>query len=432
VKNDLLQGAKRVAGILRDAGHQAYFAGGCVRDDLLGRVPKDYDIVSDARPEQVVALFRRTIEVGAAFGVVKVLMGHDRDYEVATFRTEGTYTDGRRPDEVVYSDDWLEDVARRDFTINALLMDPVSGNILDAVEGREDLAAGLIRAVGTAERRFAEDKLRMLRAVRFAARFGFEIEAGTRRAIEQHAGELSGVSKERIVAELEGIFRGRAGHGFEQLAALGLLSPALAYVQGDAQPALVERMQRFEKLCERLNEGAARMVAWTLTIDGLSRKAAEAALRGMKLSREVIRSALYLLDALGEFSTDSDNPQEAVGPFSSELEAVNEPSIASPERAGIMRLAANSEASMTEVFFAVHQGDDGTIVRRFRRARADLAARPLPPRPLVTGGDLQTLGMRPGRAFKDILRAVDDAVLERRVTTRDEGLAWVQRYLTAG
>ena len=403
MKDDLRQGADRVTAILREAGYQAYFAGGCVRDQLLGLAPKDYDIVTDARPGQVVALFKRTIEVGAAFGVVKVLMARGRDYEVATFRTDGSYSDGRRPDEVVYSDDWREDVARRDLTINALLMDPVTEEVLDAVGGRSDLEAGLIRAVGAPARRFEEDKLRMLRAVRFAARFDFSIEPETRDAIRRYASELSAVSKERIVAELEGIVRGRPELGFRELHMLGLLGPALPHVPPSAHSTLIVRMGRLSAAADGLTLAQRYVVAWAVSLDGLDSKPAEAALRALKLSREAIRGALRLRDAWSVLRGCDD-----------------------PARASVMRLAAADDADVVAAFQAVMLGPS-VPVDRFCRARQDLAERPLPPRPVVTGADLKAMGLPPGRAFKDILNAVDDAVLERRVSTRDEGLAMVDQ-----
>src|SRR5262249_5445077 len=158
----LIEGAREVAKTLRERGFEAYFAGGCVRDLLLGRPPKDVDLVTDALPGEVSAIFKRTVQVGAAFGVVRVLAGPQHEYEIATYRTETEYSDGRRPDRVAYSKSKEEDVHRRDFTINALLMDPVSGEVLDFVGGREDLGKKLIRAVGDPERRFHEDRLRML------------------------------------------------------------------------------------------------------------------------------------------------------------------------------------------------------------------------------------------------------------------------------
>ncbi len=404
MKDDLRKGADRVTAVLREAGYQAYLAGGCVRDQLLGLTPKDYDIVTDARPEQVVGLFRRTIEVGAAFGVVKVLVSRDRDYEVATFRTEGTYSDGRRPDEVVYSDDWREDVARRDLTINALLMDPETDEVLDAVGGRRDLEAGVIRAVGEPARRFEEDKLRMLRAVRFAARFDFELEERTRAAIEASASALSVVSKERIVAELEGIFRGHPGVGFRLLDGLGLLAPALPHVAESARGNLVERMQRFETHLADLPTADKYTVGWAATIDGLTRKVSEKALRDLKLSRETIRVALRLQEALPSL-VEADGATEA----------------------RVMRLAASDDAARLLAFFRVMLGADDPAVDRFIVAAKDIADHPLPARPAVTGDDLKALGMRPSRAFKEILEAVDDAVLERRVTDRSQALTLAEQ-----
>ena len=184
-----LRAARGIAKTLKDAGFAAYFAGGCVRDLLLGGAPKDFDVATSARPEQVAALFEHTLEVGAHFGVilvVDVIEGERIATEVATFRHDGAYLDGRRPEAVRFSDDPREDVLRRDFTINGMLLDPaLSGEdaVLDFVGGRADLQAGLVRAIGDAEVRFEEDKLRMLRGVRFAARLGFAIEAGTMAAI---------------------------------------------------------------------------------------------------------------------------------------------------------------------------------------------------------------------------------------------------------
>ena len=408
MKDDLRQGADKVCAVLREAGHQAYLAGGCVRDELLGLRPKDYDIVTDARPDEVARLFRRTLLVGAAFGVVKVLWSGGRDYEVATFRTEGAYSDGRRPDEVVYSDDWREDVARRDLTINALLKDPVTDEVLDAVGGRDDLAVGLVRAVGEPARRFQEDKLRMLRAVRFSARFRFRLEDETARAIQAHASGLSSVSKERIVAELEGIFRGHPGLGFSMMQRLGLIEPALPHVAADLRPPLIARMQRLEQIVPP--EASERYaIGWAVTLEGLAGKAAEQALRALKLSREMIRGALRLHGARG--ALDSDAPSTS---------------------AAIMRLAAADDAGRLAAFQRVLLGDDHPAVARFAAARRDLEVRPLPARPAIGGEDLKALGVRPGRAFKEILTAVDDAVLERRVTSRDEALALAQHLAHGG
>ena len=197
---------------LREAGHVAYFAGGCVRDELLGLDPVDYDVATDARPDAIQAMFRKTAAVGASFGVVLVKEAGGV-VEVATFRSDGPYSDSRRPDRVEFADA-AHDAQRRDFTINALFLDPLAaedsasihGHVIDHVGGMADLRARVIRAVGDPERRLAEDHLRALRAVRFAARFGFAIEQGTASAIREHASDLEGVSRERVGDELRRMF----------------------------------------------------------------------------------------------------------------------------------------------------------------------------------------------------------------------------------
>src|SRR5437899_12030590 len=193
--------ANSICDALRRSGYQALLVGGCVRDLLLGREPADYDVTTAATPDQVAALFPESVAVGAQFGVILI----PRDgvkVEVATFRSDTGYSDGRHPDSVVYSKAPKEDVQRRDFTINGLLMRHDTGEVLDFVGGQEDLKAGMIRAIGDPERRFAEDKLRMMRAGRFAGRFGFEIEETTFHAIQRHAQEIQQVSPERLREEL--------------------------------------------------------------------------------------------------------------------------------------------------------------------------------------------------------------------------------------
>src|SRR6267142_2108448 len=202
------QHATAIVGTLREHGHLAYFCGGCVRDLLLGREPADYDVTTDATPDQVMRIFPETYAVGAQFGVVLVPISGEsanepatappsskaNTVEVATFRSDVGYSDGRHPDQVRYSKDPREDVERRDFTVNGLLLDPIKDEVLDFVGGRKDLDAGIIRAIGEPERRFGEDKLRMLRAVRFAARFGYTIEPLTFAAIQKLASQIYQVS----------------------------------------------------------------------------------------------------------------------------------------------------------------------------------------------------------------------------------------------
>src|SRR5258708_6225774 len=221
---------------LHQRGFQAYLVGGCVRDVLLKREPADYDVATSATPAQIMEIFPDTYAVGVQFGVVLVPLPEDQRacadesatpksqaVEVATFRCDLGYSDGRRPDEVRFSQDPREDVARRDFTINGMLLDPVSGEVLDFVGGRKDLEAGIVRTIGDPERRFAEDKLRMLRAVRFAARFEYEIETGTIAAVRRQAQEIHAVSRERVRDELTRMLtEGHARRAFLLLHASGL------------------------------------------------------------------------------------------------------------------------------------------------------------------------------------------------------------------
>ena len=224
---------------LRQEGYSAYFAGGCVRDQLMGIPPKDYDVATNARPEQVMRLFPHTVAVGAEFGVVLVL-SEGQQVEVATFRSDGNYADGRHPDEVIYTDDARLDVMRRDFTINGLLWDPLTETLLDYVGGCDDIRNRFIRTIGDPSQRFREDKLRMMRAARFSARFGFELEAATRDTIQVMADQILQVSKERLRDELIKILtEGYASRGIQLLETLRLLRPILPEIsdlQGVEQP----------------------------------------------------------------------------------------------------------------------------------------------------------------------------------------------------
>ena len=234
--------AAQIVAQLRAAGHQAYFVGGCVRDLLLGREPKDFDVATSALPDQVLAMFEKTFAVGAHFGVVLVCTPGEQEIvtEVATFRSDGAYSDGRHPDAVRFSQSPQEDVQRRDFTINGMMLDPENGEVLDLVGGVNDLRAGLIRAIGDPSERFTEDKLRMLRGVRFAARFSFNLEPATARAIQQLAPAVHQVSRERVREELTRMLtEGHARRAFELLDSHGLLAqvlPEVVKMKGVAQP----------------------------------------------------------------------------------------------------------------------------------------------------------------------------------------------------
>src|SRR5208282_4734193 len=269
--------ATEIVRTLRGHAHKAYLVGGCVRDLLLKREPADYDVATDATPDEVMRIFPRTWAVGAQFGVVLVPVENEKQVlrfaqddndrgvvEVATFRSDGLYTDGRHPDQVTYTRDPKEDVQRRDFTINGLLLDPLNNEVLDYVGGRADLNAGIIRAIGQPERRFAEDKLRMLRAVRFAARFGYQIDPATFEAIRALRSEIHQVSRERMRDELvKMVTEGQARRAFELLDQTGLLKEVLPEV---------DKMHGIEQPPQFHPEGDV-WVHTLLLLDGLPEKA---------------------------------------------------------------------------------------------------------------------------------------------------------------
>jgi len=401
-RDDALRaGADEVARVLVENGHRAFFAGGCVRDLVLGHAPKDYDIATDAHPDRVLRLFRRTVMVGAAFGVVRVIIDHGKEYEIATFRTEGVYADGRRPEEVAYTDSEKEDVERRDFTINALLLDPRDDEVIDHVGGLADLHAGLIRAVGDPVLRFAEDKLRMLRAVRFVARFGFDVEPRTLEAIHQHATDLGQVSVERIVMELQAIWASaRPGLGMRLLASTGLLNVAISSLtSADVEPLA----SRFDRL---VGVADPALVGWALIIDAVEPADPEAMLRDAKLSRERMRAALEIVRARpilhhAETASLADRARVLISPL-----------------ADVMR-----------GYVLARLGPTSASLAALDALAKDHALSPLPALPLIGGAELKALGFAPGPRFKDVLAAVETEVLERRVTTREEALALARSML---
>jgi len=394
----LLQGALTVARTLRAAGFEAYYAGGCVRDKQLGIMPKDYDIVTDALPAQVGGLFKRSVMVGAAFGVVKVIIGRGLEYEIATYRHDGEYLDGRRPDRVTYSSDKDEDVHRRDFTINALLMDPETSEVIDLVDGLADLEAKLIRTVGDPEQRFAEDRLRMLRAVRFAARYDFAIHGDTADAIRLHASEIGDVSVERIVHEVHGIWDSKHPDlGAALLHSTGLTPAVFDFLSGHDE--VEARMGRLGSKVAHLPEEQRHAVGWAATLE-LYDGDAEAILRRFKLSRTLIRNVLAIL---------------------------KHPTLRAPSAARLadqLRVVIDPQRAMLLAYLdAIGAGD---LRSTYEGLVAAVERDPLPTLPLIGGKDLAALGMTPGPEFKVILREVETETLERRVKTKDEALEWVR------
>src|SRR5881628_3747705 len=419
---------------LREAGHEAYFAGGCVRDQLLGREPLDFDVATSAPPEVVQALFRRTVSVGAQFGVILVVED-GVPFAVATFRSDDAYVDGRRPTRVHFGSA-REDAERRDFTINGLFLDPLGGQVVDFVGGQMDLRAGIIRAIGDAHARIAEDRLRMLRAVRFR----FTIEPVTRAAIAAAAPTITDIAAERIGDEIVRILtEGGARPGFELLADTGLLAPILPEVAGMAGVAqspdfhpegdvFVHTMLLLEQLPAGVSETlalgallhdvakppcAAVQDDGRITFYGHPAAGAEMAVavcQRLRRSRTVWERVAYLVR--------------------NHLRLVQAPEMRLSTLKKMLREEGFDELLALARIDALASNRDLRYVEFCERRRTELAAREVirPPR-LLGGHDLIALGYAPGPRFGEILAALEEAQLEGQVGTREEAERFVaERY----
>ncbi|HEU4636098.1 MAG TPA: CCA tRNA nucleotidyltransferase [Edaphobacter sp.] len=450
LENPKYLSARNIAHTLRSAGHQAYLAGGCVRDLLLGVAPKDYDVATSATPDAVLSLFpeKKAMTVGAHFGVVLVCEPDGTATEVATFRNDGVYTDGRRPDSVRFSTDAREDVRRRDFTINGMLLDPeiyertgdAAQATLDLVGGREDLDAKVVRAIGDPHLRFTEDKLRMLRGVRFAARLGFAIDPATATAIHQLDGQITVVSPERIRDELTLILtEGNARLGFELLDQLGLLPhilPEITKLHGVQQPPEYhpegDVWIHTLMLLEKLPSGASSTLAWGALLHDVGKPATYRApdrndptdrIRfnghvevGVRISEEIL-SRLH---------------------FSNEDIAQITALVKNHMRFGDVR---HMREATLKRFLRLHRFDEHLALHRidclsshgdlslyeFAKERFETTPQEaIQPKPLLTGRELIAAGYSPGPRFKKMLEAAEDAQLEGTVHTAAEALRLVQ------
>ena len=450
---------------LRQWGFQAYLVGGCVRDLLLGRKPKDYDVATDATPQQVMEIFPETYAVGAQFGVVLVPApekAQETDaanasaensskahaVEVATFRSDIGYSDGRHPDEVRFSCDPREDVARRDFTIIGMLLDPVggqapgqtpgwaSGKVLDFVGGRKDLEAGIVRAIGDPERRFDEDKLRMLRAVRFAARFEYTIEPATFAAMQKLADQIQVVSRERVRDELTRMLTdGHGNRAFLLLDETGLLKqvlPEISAMKRVAQsPEFHPEGDVFVHtllLLENLPQPCPLTLAWGALLHDVGKpatfrvapdrirfdghvevgvKIAEGICRRLRFSNDETEQILALVDNHMRFGHVSRMKESTLKKF--------------------LRMPKFDE------HLALHRADSLASHRNLstyefiQQKRAEIPAEKMRPTPLVTGDDLIAAGHAPGPKFREILNAVEDAQLEGQLPSREAALEFMRR-----
>lgn len=405
---------------LRDRGFIAYFAGGCVRDELLGLPPKDYDVATDARPEQISTVFPRTAHVGAAFGVI--LVRHNGvTTEVATFRADGEYTDRRRPDSVTFSDA-VADAQRRDFTINALFLDPLlplenPARVIDYVGGISDLATKSLRAVGDAGKRFSEDDLRVLRAVRFSARLGFTIDPETEAAIREHAGQLAGISKERVGEEVRQMLEHPSrAQAMERLVHLGLGEPTFAR-KGKPSTAL----PAFPRLAKLGTPASFPLALATALVD---REGAELldqspAADGSRL--EVMR------DSRAAFCLSNDERDDCLAILRAAsviLHAWQGMGVAERKRAAAAPRFEDSLA-LIRTFAESVAGATASDVRGLSGTFGGLA-----PTPFLNGDDLIREGFLPGPKFRTLIDAVYDAQLEGRVDSEAKAMA-LARELTA-
>jgi len=427
--------AREVAARLRAAGYEAWLVGGCVRDRLLGRPVHDRDLTTNATPRELRRLFPDALEVGAHFGVVLVRKG-GAEVQVATYRSESSYRDGRHPDEVRFETDVRADLARRDFTINALLEDPFTGEVVDHVGGLQDLEARRIRAIGDPRRRFSEDHLRMLRAVRFAAELGFEIEPATFAAIRELAPAILRISAERIRDELTRILTGNAPRrGFELLDQTGLLEPNLPEVA---------RMKGVEQPPEYHPEGDV----WTHTLAMLGH------LRGSPLDlawgcllHDVGKPATQTFEDRIRFSghekAGADMARRILERLRYPKELVERVEWLVAQHMRFKDALKMSDATFKrfvrqpgfETLLELYRIDlaaSGRSMENYEAVLARLASIPpeaLHPPPLLRGRDLVAMGYAPGPAFSRALKALEEEQLAGRIRTREEAEQFVRRIL---
>ncbi|HEY3249191.1 MAG TPA: CCA tRNA nucleotidyltransferase [bacterium] len=429
----LRDGAVEVVRRLRGAGFAAYWVGGCVRDLEMGLEPHDYDVATDARPAQITALFEHAVLVGAQFGVVIVFLDN-QGYEVATFRTEGPYLDGRRPSSVrfVTAD---EDVRRRDFTINGLLYDPLAQTILDSVGGREDIARKVVRTIGDPMARFAEDRLRMLRAIRLATQLDFRVDPAMFAAIRAQAGTITQVSAERIRDELLRLLVAPArGQGVRLLDESGLLAavlPEVSAMRGVEQPPEFhpegDVFTHTVLALEQLRDPSPELALATLLHDVGKPRTFERAPDRIRFNGHAEAGAQIAEDICRRLRLSGEATSRVVTLVAEHLRIKD---LVQMRPAKAQRFLLRPE---TAEHLELHRVDclashgDLTIYRWATAQRVTLLAkRPAMPR-LLSGDDLIAMGYRPGPQFSLMLEAVEDAQLEGTIATRGEAVALVQR-----
>jgi len=434
--------ADSVCGTLRKAGYQAYLVGGCVRDILLGRTPEDYDVATDATPDEVHELFPGSVMVGAEFGVVLVLEdaaeGGRNEVEVATFRSDAGYSDGRHPDSVVFAKTPQEDVVRRDFTINALVLEPASGKVLDFVGGKKDLEAGVIRAVGEASRRFAEDKLRLLRAVRFAARFGYAIEEETWRALKEHAREITQVSAERVRDELTKLLtEGAARRGFELLdesRLLDVLLPEVAKMKGVEQPPQFhpegDVWIHTRMMLEGLKSGCSPTLGWGVLLHDVGKPPTFTPPAGpngrIRFDDHVGVGTQMAEQICRRLRFSNDDTEQVAALVANHLRFKDVPQMKPATLKRFVRLPRfeeHMELHRLDCLSSHRNLDNYELVRRFLEETPPEQVRP---QRLLSGDDLVRMGFRPGPGFKEMLGAVEEGQLNGELGSPEEAREFIQ------
>jgi poly(A) polymerase len=419
---------------LHAAGYEAWLVGGCVRDELRGVAPKDFDIATNALPEQVESLFPKTIGVGKSFGVMLVLE-NDQQFEVATFRAESGYTDGRRPDTVTFGDAEA-DALRRDFTINGLFLNPITEELRDWVGGEADLKAGVLRTIGDPAERFGEDHLRLLRAVRFAAQLDFQIEPATFAAVQQHAEKINRVSAERIRDELLKLFRPpHAARGLDLLRDSGLLAhvlPEMMFTIGCEQSPEYhpegDVYKHIRLMLDSMAEDAPAELPWTILLHDIAKPATAAVGEDGRIhnyghDKQGAEMAEVILERLKFPRKQIDAIVFTV------LKHMNLAAAPKMRKAKLRRmlLRPTFELELEQHRIDCLGSHAKLDIYDFLRAeQAALEEMPALIKPLVTGRDLIDLGVKPGPPMGKLLNEIRDCQLAEEFSTREEALAWAK------
>ena len=428
--------AAGIVGQLRNADHEAYFVGGCVRDFLMGRTPGDYDVVTSAKPDEVLQLFPVTVPVGVRFGVVLVVED-GKPYEVATYRTESDYADGRRPSKVAFAS-LQEDVRRRDFTINGLAMDPDTGKVLDYVGGTADIQKKIIRTIGPPEERFAEDHLRMLRAVRFAANLGFSLDADTLSAIQYYVSAIHKISAERIREELTKLLmRPGARRGLELLSEAGLLGellPEIEALRGIEQPPAFHPegdvwahiLCMLDVLHGEGKAGVDHRLAWAAVLHDIGKAVTRVEDdKGVHFYGHVEQGVRMAEDIMRRLKFSGADSETVLALIRNHMRFMHVQQMRPSTLKRFLRIPD------FDLHLALHRLDclgSHALLDHYDfclEALASLSREALHPPRLLSGHDLMAMGLRAGPMFTEILRSLEDAQLNGDISTPQDARRWV-------